>query len=312
MKVYRQISEFERGRPAVATIGTFDGVHLGHRKILARLTDEAQTLNCDSVVISFHPHPRLVLFPDDNPLRLLHSIEERIEMMAGLGIDKLLIIPFTKEFSRYTSAMFIKEVLVDAVGIRKIIVGYDHHFGKNRTGGLKDLEEGGAEYKFSVAEIPAEQIDHASVSSTKIRQALASGDMETARRFLGYPYPLSGTVMRGQALGRELGYPTANIHPDEPLKQIPAEGVYLVRVRAEGQEYFGMLNIGRKPTVGEFPLGIEVNILDFDGDLYGKTLRVEFLRRIREDKKFSSLEELKRAIDGDKEVCLALIKEGVK
>jgi riboflavin kinase / FMN adenylyltransferase len=308
MKVFTRLDEYKKGMNPVATIGTFDGVHLGHRKILQQLIDDAKKANGESVVISFNPHPRLVLFPDDNPLRLLHSVAEKTEMLASLGIDKLMLIPFTKEFSRYTSSMFIRDVLVECIGIHKIIVGYDHHFGKNRTGGLADLEAGGLEHGFAVAEIPAEQIDHANISSTKIRHALAEGDMETATKFLGYPYPLTGTVMHGQQLGRELGYPTANIHPDDALKQIPAEGVYLVEVIHDGSNHYGMLNIGHKPTVGNFPLGIEVNIFDFSGDIYGHTLRVNFLRRIREDKKFASLEDLRLAIDNDKLVCLELIQ----
>lgn len=303
MKVYRTIESFQKGKNAVATIGTFDGVHIGHKEILGRLRESAQELGGESVVISMHPHPRLVLFPDDNPLRLLQTVDEKIETMDEFGIDKLLLIPFTKEFSRVRSEDFIEQILVKTIGIKKIIIGYDHRFGKNRTGGLEDLRVGSEKHGFEVEEIPARQIDDANVSSTKIRNALMTGDVETANTYLDYPYRLSGEVIKGQQLGRTIGYPTANILPGDKWKLIPADGVYWVEVRWEGLKKYGMLNIGKKPTVGEFPRGIEVNIFDFDGDLYGKEIQVRFLKFIREDQKFDSLEALIDAIRGDEETC---------
>ncbi len=308
MKVYHSIESYVQGPHPVVTIGTFDGVHLGHRQILDRVIQEARQQAGEAVLLTFHPHPRLVLFPEDNPLRLLHTLEEKISLLEKAGLDKLLVIPFTREFSRLTSDLFMRDILVKAVGMKKIVIGYDHHFGKNREGGLDDLRRGGASLDFEVEEIPAHAIDNANVSSTKVRHALQEGDIETATSYLGYAYPLTGKVIRGQQLGRQLGWPTANLHPVDALKLIPAEGVYLVRSSWDGQIHHGMLNIGRKPTVGShFPLGIEVNFFDFEGDLYDRELTVEFVAFIRPDRKFGSLEELKAAIAGDKEACLALL-----
>jgi riboflavin kinase / FMN adenylyltransferase len=308
MRVFQGLQDYVQGHDAVATIGTFDGVHHGHQKILGRLIDAARAVGGESVVISFHPHPRLVLFPDDHSLRLLQSIDEKIAALDALGIDKLLLIPFTREFAEFTSQQFISQVLIEAVGIKRIVIGYDHHFGKGRAGGLKELQAGAAYHGYEVEEIPAEQIDKASVSSTKIRQALETGDLGTASRFLGYDYGLQGTVVQGEQLGRQLGYPTANIRPSDPHKLIPAQGVYLARVVLAGVAHFGMLNIGKKPTVGEgFPLGIEVHIFDFDRDIYGAQVQVDFLEWIRPDMKFGSLDELILALDRDRDAALALI-----
>jgi riboflavin kinase / FMN adenylyltransferase len=310
MKVYTELSAFQKGAvPGAATIGTFDGLHLGHRKIISQLIAAARRVGGESTVISFHPHPRLVLFPEDNPLRLLHTLEERIAAFRAIGVDNLLLVPFTKEFSRLSSERFIDEVLVQTVGIHTIVIGYDHHFGKNRTGGLKELQDAGALRGFEVEEIPAEQVDSANVSSTKIRKALQDGDVATANRYLSYAYPLTGTVVRGQQLGRTIGYPTANIQPEDRYKLIPGEGVYFVSVHGDFGMRYGMCNIGRKPTVGEFPLGIEVNLFDFDGDLYGQRLTLNFLDWIRADQKFDGLEPLIAAIRGDEEACRARIAQ---
>ncbi|MFM2374953.1 MAG: hypothetical protein RLZZ165_49 [Bacteroidota bacterium] len=310
MKVFRSLDSFDKGTQSVATIGTFDGVHLGHKKILWRLIHAAREIGGESVVISFHPHPRLVLHPEDNSLRMLQSIEERITALEAFGIDKLLLIPFTMEFSQQNSSEFISEVLVKVVGMKRIVVGYDHHFGKNRGGGMKELELGARQYGYEVEEIPVKQIDNANVSSTKARNAILLGDLETSRKFLGYDYSLSGKVVEGQKLGRTIGFPTANILPDDPYKLIPAEGVYLARLWVNGQAHPGMLNIGRKPTVGNhFPLGIEIHLFDFDQNIYGGAVRVEFLQWIRPDAKFASLEELSRALQHDREVSLSLFRK---
>ena len=331
MKVYRSLQEYEQGTNTVATIGTFDGVHNGHKKILQRVIDAARAINGESLMISLHPHPRLVLFPEDNPLRLLQSIEEKIDMLDSLGIDKLLLIPFTREFSRTSSESFIKDILVDCVGIKRIVIGYDHHFGKNRTGGLKDLMRGGAVHGFAVEEIPAEQIDNASISSTKIRNALNAGDLVTANKFLGYEYVLRGTVVKGKQLGRTLGYPTANIEPEDKWKLIPANGIYLVRVELEEgrssssstsgsaslsgtgrgvRNHWGLMSIGVRPTVGkDLKRVAEVNILDFDGDLYGQVITTRFLRRIRNEEKFESLDELVEWMKKDEAIGRKWIEE---
>lgn len=308
MKVFRSLESYQQAEKTVATIGTFDGLHNGHRIILDQVISAAKDIGGESVLISFHPHPRLVLFPDDNPLRLLQTIDEKIDKLEEIGVDRLLLVPFTKEFSRLTSQQFIENVLVDVVGIDQIIIGYDHHFGKGRTGGLDDLREGGAVHGFSVEEIPAVAINDAKISSTKIRNALLEGDLSTAESYLGYPYGFGGTVVEGEKLGRKLGFPTANIKPEGQLKLIPANGVYFVKVSVDGREFFGMMNIGNKPTAGEFKRTLEVHLLDFDEDIYGKQIQISFRDKLREEKKFPSLEALKEQLGKDREACLERIK----
>ena len=308
MKVYRSVEAFEKGNNTIATIGTFDGVHIGHQTILNRIIQLAKSVEGESVLISFYPHPRLVLFPENNPLKLLHTLEERIATLEQLGLDKLLLIPFTKDFSRTPSKAFIRDVLVEGVGIHTIVIGYDHHFGKNRTGGIEELRSFSDQYKYAVEEIPAQSINEANISSTKIRRALESGEVDVANTYLGYNYGFSGTVVHGEKQGRKLGYPTANMEPEEKTKLIPCDGIYLVKVFAEGQEYFGLMNIGKKPTMGEFERSQEVFIMDFSGDLYDKTIRVEFLRYLRGEKKFNSLDELIAAMNQDKANALEIIK----
>lgn len=307
MKVYRSLEEYEAGESTVATIGTFDGVHVGHKKILERVNKRAQEIGGESVLISFHPHPRLVLFPENNPLRLLQSLNEKISLLRECGLDKLLLIPFTKEFSRLPSKAFIKDMLVDKICIHTIVIGYDHRFGKNRTGGIEELEELGPEYGFAVEEIPAQAIDDANVSSTKIRRALQEGDMKSANTFLGYTYPISGEVIHGEKQGRKLGYPTANIKAEDSLKLIPKDGIYFVRVEVQNKRYYGMLSIGVKPTMGEFDRGLEVYIFDFNENIYGQRITVELLEYLRGEKKFDSLEALIEAMDADKARSLKLI-----
>lgn len=309
MKVFRSLDAFEMGKHPVATIGTFDGVHYGHRTILSRVIELARQRDGESVVLSFDPHPRLFLYPDDNPLKLLQTIEEKIERLDNLGIDKLLLIPFDKQFSRLTSYQFIEEILVNTVGIEQIVIGYDHRFGKNRTGGIEELRNYQDTYQYSVEEIPAQQVDNAKVSSTKIRNALLAGEVETARRYLGYDYPLTGKVIKGEQLGRQIGFPTANIQPSSRHKLIPGDGVYLASIQIGEESHYGMLNIGRKPTVGNFPRGIEINIFDFDREIYGQEVTIRFLAWIREDKKFDGLEPLVAEIHRDKEKSLALLRQ---
>ncbi len=309
MKVYHSLKEYQPGSHTVATIGTFDGLHIGHRTILRRLVAAAQARQGEAVLISFHPHPRLVLFPDNNPLRLLHTLEEKIEMLQTIGLDKLLLIPFTREFSRLPSTHFIEHVLVETVQIDQIIIGYDHRFGKNRTGGLEELQEMAPRYGYEVEEIPAQSIDEAKVSSTKIRSALQAGQVQAAEKYLGYPYSFAGEVVHGEKAGRTLGYPTANLQPDVPLKLIPGHGVYFVRVRVREQDYYGMMSIGVKPTMGEFTQTQEVFIFDFDQDIYGQTVRVTFLEYLRGEQKFDSREALIVAMDADRDYCLRRIAE---
>lgn len=305
MKVYRSLEEFEKGEHCVATIGTFDGLHLGHKAILQRIQTLAKEKEGESLLISFHPHPRLVIFPENNPLRLLHSLDEKIAMLEDMGLDKLLLIPFTKEFSRTSSRSFIKDILAHQVGISDIVIGYDHHFGKNRTGGIEELREYAQELKYEVEEISAQTIDDANISSTKIRNALLSGDIATARNYLGYDYGFSGIVVHGEKMGRKLGYPTANMSPLDPLKLIPVDGIYFVRTWVGNESFYGMMSIGVKPTVGEFARSYEVNIFDFGRDIYDQVIRVEFLEYIRGEKKFDSLRDLIDAIKEDEAFCRA-------
>ena len=308
MKVYRSVEAFEKGNNTIATIGTFDGVHIGHQTILNRIIQLAKRVEGESVLISFYPHPRLVLFPENNPLKLLHTLEERIATLEKLGLDKLLLIPFTKDFSRTPSKAFIRDVLVEGVGIHTIVIGYDHHFGKNRTGGIEELRSFSDQYKYEVEEIPAQSINEANISSTKIRRALESGEVDVANTYLGYNYGFSGIVVHGEKQGRQLGYPTANMEPDEATKLIPCDGVYLVRVFIGDQQYYGLMSVGKKPTMGEFERSQEVFIMDFSGDLYGQKIRVEFIRYLRGEKKFNGVQELIAAMDQDKANALEIIK----
>ncbi len=308
MKVYRSVEAFEKGNNTIATIGTFDGVHIGHQTILNRIIQLAKRVEGESVLISFYPHPRLVLFPENNPLKLLHTLEERIATLEQLGLDKLLLIPFTKDFSRTPSKAFIRDVLVEGVGIHTIVIGYDHHFGKNRTGGIEELRSFSDQYKYEVEEIPAQSINEANISSTKIRRALESGEVDVANTYLGYNYGFSGIVVHGEKQGRQLGYPTANMEPDEATKLIPCDGVYLVRVFIGDQQYYGLMSVGKKPTMGEFERSQEVFIMDFSGDLYGQKIRVEFIRYLRGEKKFNGVQELIAAMDQDKANALEIIK----
>lgn len=307
MQVFYDINDFYPEKPVVATIGTYDGVHLGHKKILQRLKDIAAEIGGETVLISFHPHPRLVLFPDKTPVFMLQNIAEKITVLREFGIDKLLLIPFTKEFSQTSSDTFIRQILVEKVRIHRLVIGYDHHFGANRSGDIHELRQYAAECNYEVEEIPAQAIDNANVSSTKVRQALQAGDIHTANSFLGYDFHFSGKVVHGQKQGRLLGYPTANLDLQDKYKLIPANGIYFVRVFVEEVAYFGMMSIGVKPTMGDFARGIEVNIFDFDKDIYDNMLKIEVLAYIRAEAKFDSLATLIEAIEGDKAFCMDFI-----
>ncbi|WP_299701011.1 bifunctional riboflavin kinase/FAD synthetase [uncultured Pontibacter sp.] len=309
MEVIRDISDFPKLSFPVVTSGTFDGVHVGHQKILQRVKEMARQSNGQSVVITYWPHPRLVLFPEDNDLKLLSTIEERIAQLRSFGIDYLLIIPFTKKFSRLTSRAFISDVLVKALHTKVLVIGYDHRFGKNREGSFEHLKARSSQYGFEVEEIPRQDVDDIGVSSTKIRRAIESGDIPTANRYLGHTYTLTSTVEEGNKLGRTIGYPTANLALPAPHKLIPGYGVYAVWVNQNGQRLPGMMNIGTRPTVDGSHLTLEVHLLDFEGDLYGQTLTVEFVEQLRQEQKFDGLDALKAQLAKDKaatEKCLAL------
>ena len=300
MKVYTNIQEFKSTKNVVVTIGTFDGVHLGHKVIINQLKKAAEELEGESVLLTFFPHPRMIVFPDDNELKLLNTIEERKELLEKAGIDHLIIHPFSKTFSRLTALEFVRDILVNRLNVKKMVIGYDHHFGRNREGSFEDLVEFGEGYGFSVEEIPAQDIQQINVSSTKIRTSLLAGEIHAATKFLGYPYFVSGTVVKGDKIGREIGFPTANIKPDETYKLIPKNGVYAVKVIVNEKEYEGMLNIGIRPTLKGINETIEVNIFDFDEEIYGQKIQVKFYERIRDEQPFENLNELKNQLNIDK------------
>lgn len=299
MITVKGLTEYNLPGPSVVTIGTFDGVHIGHRKILERLTRDGNTSGRRSILLTFYPHPRMVL-QKDSDLKLLNTIEEKTDVLEQLGLDCLVIHPFTVDFSRLTAKEFVRQVLLDTLKAEKVIIGYDHRFGRNRTADIQDLQAFGNLYGFSVEEIGAQEIDEISVSSTKIRKALKSGDLATANRYLGYPYMLSGQIIRGKGLGRDLGFPTANLQLDSPYKLIPLAGVYLVRSHFEGRELFGMMNIGTNPTVDGSGQHIEVHFFELEADLYGRHMRVHILQRLRDEQKFDSLERLKKQLKQDR------------
>lgn len=308
MKIYHSLEDFSRLPFGVVTSGTFDGVHVGHQKILLRLKEVAEKHNGETVVITFWPHPRTILKPNEPSLKLLNTFEEKADLLRKFGVQHLIRIPFTKEFSQVTSVDFITQILVNRIGTRKLVIGYDHRFGKNREGSFEQLKLNGPAFGFDVEEISRQDIDHVGVSSTKIRQALEVGDIETANHFLGESYPLSGRVIKGDKLGRVLGYPTANIDLDSHDKLVPAEGIYAVTVVHENSSYGGMLYIGNRPTVDGSKRSIEVNIFNFDKEIYGETLKLSFQKLLRSDSKFSDLESLKKQLEKDKVSALQALK----
>lgn len=301
MKIHHQSLSFPRPNQTVVTTGTFDGVHLGHKTIIDRLIESARQINGESVVVTFDPHPRQVLYPNDQSLKLLQSIEEKASRLEALGVDHLLVLKFDKAFSELSSDTFIRNILVDAVGTRKLVVGYDHHFGKNREGSFESLRKQGLIHGFTVEEIPAHDIDQVSVSSTAIRKALMLGDIKTANSYLGYAYSFSGEVVQGNQMGRQLGFPTANLRISHPLKLIPAIGVYAVTVVIQNRTYFGMLNIGYRPTLtDDLLLTCEVHVLDFSEDIYGESIQVRFMDRLRDEKRFAGKDELIQQLQEDR------------
>lgn len=306
MNLYNNLNLFKSGKNPVVTTGTFDGVHLGHRAIIRRLKESANKIKGETVIITFDPHPRVVLFPQDQSIKLIITREEKIELLEKAGIDHLIIHPFTKEFASLSSDEFIEKILVKQIGTKRLVIGYDHHFGKNREGSFEKLKEKGIEFGFEVEEIPAQEIDHISVSSTKIRHAIETGDIETANSYLGYHFMINGKVKPGNKLGRTIGFPTANILIDDPFKIIPGRGVYAVRILYNNTYYNGILNIGFRPTIGGKDLVIEVHILDFNEEIYDRYLRVEFISRIRDEQRFDDLDALKAQILRDRDTAVRI------
>lgn len=300
MKIYEGIEQFRRLPRAVVTSGTFDGVHIGHQKILQKLTGLARKTGGETVVITYWPHPRMVLHADSQDLKLLSTFEEKASLLAQFGIDHLIKIAFTKAFSQLSSSEFIQKILIDAIGTSHLVIGYDHRFGKNREGSFEHLLANKEKYGFEVEEISRQDIENVGVSSTRIRKALAAGEVEVAADYLGRPYSFSGRVVEGDQIGRTLNFPTANIAIPATYKLIPADGVYAVKVEHEGKTYKGMLNIGHRPTVGGQARSVEVHIFDFNENLYTQEVTVFLIRQIRTELKFDSLEELKNQLQQDK------------
>ena len=308
MKVYHTLESFEPLPNAIVTSGTFDGVHQGHRKILSRLSEAAAQQRGETVVLTFWPHPRMVVSEDSHGLQLLSTIEEKIELFRDLEIDHLIISPFTRAFSELSPAEFIQQVLVDKIGTTRFVIGYDHHFGRNREGSFDFLQKVAPDYGFEVEEIPRQEIDALAISSTRIRKNLLAGYVQEANGLLGRPYQFSGVVVKGRQLGRTLGYPTANIEVKENYKLIPANGVYAVKVKHQANIHDGMLNIGIRPTVDGTSRTIEVNLFDFDQDIYGERLTVELVAYLRPELRFENLEQLVAQISEDKKQAVQAIE----
>jgi len=307
VKVYNHLNEFKKKDNAAVTIGTFDGVHIGHRKIIARLLETAQQHGGESVILTFFPHPRMILTPEDADLKMITTMDEKAALLEKLGVDHLIITPFTRDFSNLMPDDYIKQILVEQIGTRQIVIGYDHRFGKNRSGGFEDLQRNAEVYGFGIEEIPEQDIHDVAVSSTKIRQALLKGDIRTANDFLGYPFHLTGKVIKGDQIGRKLGYPTANLFIPETYKILPSDGVYAFRIEIDNEFYNGMGYIGHRPTLNGMTRNVEANIFDFHEDLYGRTIRLHFIGFIRGDEKFNSLEEMRQQIEKDKDAALKLL-----
>lgn len=307
MKIYNSIQEFTSDNKTIATLGTFDGVHKGHKTILEKLTKSSKSSGHESVVLTFFPHPRMVL-QQNTGIELLNTMKEKAFLLDECGINNLIVHPFDKAFSRLTAEDFVKTVLVEKLNISKIIIGYDHRFGRNRTATIDDLIYFGEQYGFEVEQISALEVNEVSVSSTKIRNALNEGDVTTANEFLGYSYFITGKVVKGEQRGRTIGFPTANIAIDEDYKLIPANGVYIASAEIDGVTVNGMMNIGNRPTVGGTNQSIEVHFFDLNKDLYGKELKVSLHKRLRNEEKFASVEVLKQQLIEDKTASLNYFK----
>lgn len=301
MRIFKDFESIDEVRNAVLTIGTFDGVHIGHQKILERVKEEAKKIDGESVLFTFYPHPKMVLFPDSHNLKLIQTQAQKVDKLRRFGLDNVIVYPFTMEFSRLTAIEFVRDYLVNRLKVKKLVIGYDHQFGKNREGTLDFLKDISDVYGFEVIEIPAQDIDDVNVSSTKIRNALLNGDVSLANSYLGEPFEICGKVVKGDSIGRTIGFPTANIEVDSELKLIPAKGVYAVQVKLDDNRvYEGMMNIGSRPTVTSVnELRIEVHIFDFSSDIYDNSISVQLLSRVRDELQFDSVELLKIQLKKD-------------
>ncbi|MDF2448672.1 MAG: riboflavin kinase/FMN adenylyltransferase [Bacteroidota bacterium] len=304
MEIHRHISGFKSHSDSIVTIGTFDGVHLGHQKIIKRLVELKKKNGGQTVIFTFDPHPRKILFPEQRDLKLITTTVEKCELLKQYGIDHVLVFPFTREFSQMNAVDYVSNIISHGLKTKTLVIGYDHRFGSNREGNIDTLKDLASVYNFEVEEIPAQEINQLSVSSTRIRKSLEDGDVQTANEYLGYNFFITGKVVKGKQLGRTIGFPTANIYISDRDKLVPKIGVYAVNVILREKMFKGMLNIGYNPTT-DFDRSIktEVNIFDFDQNIYGETMKLEFVKRIRDEEKFANLEELKNALAQDKIAC---------
>lgn len=327
MQIYHHINDFIKLNNAVVTIGTFDGVHLGHQKIIQKLIEKAKQIKGETVVLTFFPHPRMILHPEDSNLKMINTMAEKAMLLEKLGVDHLIITPFTRDFSNLKPEEYIKEMLIQKIGMKALVIGYDHRFGKDRKGGLAELQQFSAVYDYQIDEIPEQDINDLAISSTRIRKALAKGDVDAANELMGHPFSLTGKVIKGDQIGRTLGYPTANLFIEESYKLIPSDGIYAVEVeikdsrnknqvienpfQPENQKssivnlkYKGMAYIGHRPTINGMSQNIEVNIFDFADNIYHQSIKLNFLHFIRHDIKFEGLEKLTEQLARDKESTL--------
>ena len=308
MKIYRSIEDYDEDKRSVVTIGTFDGIHLGHQKILSRLIKSSKNKDLNSVVLTFFPHPRIIL-NKYNEVKMIDTLDEKIIHLNEIGIDSLIIHPFDRNFSLLSANQFIKDFLVDKLKIKHIIIGYDHRFGKGREASVTDLKNYANDYDFTVEEIKAQEIEKITVSSTKIRNSINQGDIKTTEKYLGRYFNLTGKIVKGDGLGKKINYPTANIFIEETYKIIPKDGVYLVETIIEDKLFNGMMNIGHRPTIGTNVKSIEVHLFNFNEDIYGKVISIKMISKIRDEKKFSSIEALKEQLVKDENYCLKLINK---
>ena len=305
--IRENLKDYNSTKPSVLTIGTFDGVHVGHKKIINQLTTISSENNLISILLSFFPHPKMVL-QNDNELKLINTIQEKESLLNSLNLDYLIIKEFTKEFSRLSALEFVRDILVNKLNAKHIIIGYDHHFGRNRTANIEQLKEFGELYDFKVTEILAQDIDDIAISSTKIRKALINGEIRLANKFLGYNFFFSGDVVHGNNIGKTISFPTANIKIDTPYKLVPKNGVYIVKTIIDNQITFGMMNIGYNPTFNGKQKSIEIHFINFNKNIYHKNLTIEMISRIRNEIKFNTVEDLKKQLEQDKLSTLNYIK----
>ncbi|MFL2622608.1 MAG: bifunctional riboflavin kinase/FAD synthetase [Candidatus Marisimplicoccus sp.] len=308
MKIYRSINEYNEDKRSVVTIGTFDGLHHGHQKILKRLINSSKNKNLSSVVLTFFPHPRVIL-NKYNDIKMIDTLDEKILYINKIGVDSLIIHPFDKNFSLLSANQFIKDYLVEKLKMKHIIIGYDHRFGKGREASVTDLKNYASDYDFTVEEIQAQEIEKIAISSTKVRNSINNGDLKTTEKYLGRYFNLTGKVIKGDGLGKKIMYPTANIFIEEKYKIIPKDGVYLIKTFIKNKLYNGMMNIGHRPTIGANEKSLEVHLFNFNKDIYGEQISVDIISKIRDEKKFSSIEALKDQLVKDENHCLKLINK---